>query len=508
MKQNNDNEIMFLPQSMKVNGEKLPENRVADFYIEEKDKGGKLLSSNLKIQDLKSHEKITVLIKASRAQHFNKEYKQKISVQKDQVQIGNMSVDVEGIPSEDKGEANADDEADSNKKEVGASVDNTTKKVDEKLKVSVEDKNKPTSKTELEKAEQPVTEAEKQPEKEAAKQGNAEVQAASENASKVQIQTGDKQGFGDPLYSVIAAGNLVQTGNVTLGLTDNYYTRQSVGGKINKKAVDVDNDDTTFNSSTGAFPNIPAGSKVKKAYLFWTAAMSIPTYANEYKVSDEEVRQPVKMKMGNKEYTEVSADSIRQAKLLPYIANYAGGYSGDGYVAFADVTNVIAKQGISQTVTVANVPQIKYEKGSGYYWGNWNLILVYENYKETVKDMKIWEGLVAQKSTAWADINVNKINTPKEGAFKAKFSYFSSQGDPADHDGYAYDYGEYDFGLGYQKLKNINGKDNDVNDSSMTEVQVDGTNEFVTKNIRDITQIGQIHLVQIFIRIILRDQSK
>ncbi|WP_270421793.1 isopeptide-forming domain-containing fimbrial protein, partial [Bacillus mobilis] len=481
MKQNNDNEIMFLPQSMKVNGEKLPENRVADFYIEEKDKGGKLLSSNLKIQDLKSHEKITVLIKASRAQHFNKEYKQKISVQKDQVQIGNMSVDVEGIPSEDKGEANADDEADSNKKEVGASVDNTTKKVDEKLKVSVEDKNKPTSKTELEKAEQPVTEAEKQPEKEAAKQGNAEVQAASENASKVQIQTGDKQGFGDPLYSVIAAGNLVQTGNVTLGLTDNYYTRQSVGGKINKKAVDVDNDDTTFNSSTGAFPNIPAGSKVKKAYLFWTAAMSIPTYANEYKVSDEEVRQPVKMKMGNKEYTEVSADSIRQAKLLPYIANYAGGYSGDGYVAFADVTNVIAKQGISQTVTVANVPQIKYEKGSGYYWGNWNLILVYENYKETVKDMKIWEGLVAQKSTAWADINVNKINTPKEGAFKAKFSYFSSQGDPADHDGYAYDYGEYDFGLGYQKLKNINGKDNDVNDSSMTEVQVDGTNEFVTK---------------------------
>ncbi|MBJ6949362.1 hypothetical protein JG666_19045, partial [Vibrio cholerae] len=98
-----------------------------------------------------------------------------------------------------------------------------------------------------------------------------------------------------------------------------------------------------------------------------------------------------------------------------------------------------------------------------------------------VKDMKIWEGLVSQKSTAWTDISVNKINTPKEGAFKAKFSYFSSQGDPAENDGYAWDYGEYDFGLGYQKLKNINGKETDVNDSSMTEVQVDGTNEFVTK---------------------------
>ncbi|MGR4030840.1 cell surface protein, partial [Bacillus sp. ZZQ-131] len=283
-----------------------------------------------------------------------------------------------------------------------------------------------------------------------------------------------------PLYSTIASGNLVQTGNVTLGLTTDHYGRQSMGYKTNKMTVDVDNEDSTFNSSTGAFPNIPAGSKVKKAYLFWTAAMGTVTSTNvNQRVSDNDVRQPVKMKMGNKEYAEVSADSIRKADYLPYISNYSG--SGAGYVAYADVTNVIAQQGISQTLTVANVPQIKDVTGGGYYWGNWNLILVYENYKETVKDMKIWEGLVSQKSTAWTDISVNKINTPKEGAFKAKFSYFSSQGDPAEKDGYAYDYGEYDFGAGYIKIKNINGKDNDANDSSMTEVQVDGTNEFVTK---------------------------
>ncbi|HDX9552172.1 TPA: DUF11 domain-containing protein [Bacillus thuringiensis] len=487
MKQNNDNEIMFLPQSMKVNGEELSENKVADFYVEEKDKGGKLLSSNLKIQDLKSHEKMTVLIKASRAQHFNKEYKQKISVQKNQVQIGTMSVDVEGIPSEDKVEANADDEADSSKKEVGSPVDNATNKADEKLKASMEDKNKRVLKTEIEKEKQPVAKDEKQLEKEqkqspvAAKQSDTEVQAASENASQVQIQTGDKQGFGDPLYSTIAAGNLVQTGNTTLGLVDEKtrYGRQSLGYRTDKYTVNVDKVDGNFNSSTGAFPKIPAGSKVKKAYLFWTAAMGLPGNIADRKVTEDQVRQPVKIKIGNKGYSEVSADSIRKADYLPYISNYSG--SGAGYVAYADVTSVIAQQGISQTVTVANVPQIKDETGGGYYWGNWNLILVYENYKETVKDIKVWEGLVSQKSTAWTDISVNKINTPKEGAFKAKFSYFSSQGDPAENDGYAYDYGEYDFGLGYQKFKNINGKDNDVNDSSMTEVQVDGTNEFVTK---------------------------
>ncbi|MDM8360295.1 isopeptide-forming domain-containing fimbrial protein [Bacillus thuringiensis] len=484
IKQNNENEITFPSQSVKVNGEKLPENKVADFYVEEKDKGGKILSSNLKIQDLKSHEKMTVLIKARRAQHFNKEYKQKISVQKDQLQIGSMSVDVEGLPSEDKLEANTDDEVDSSKKAIGSTTDSKTKEVDGKLKVSVEDKNKPTQKTEIEKVQQSEAEEQLKEEKKqsplAVKQSDAEVQAASENASKVQIQTGDKQGFGDPLYSIITAGNLVQTGNVTLGLTTDHYGRQSMGYKTNKMTVNVDNDDSTFNSSTGAFPNIPAGSKVKKAYLFWTAAMGTVTSTNvNQRVSDNDVRQPVKMKMGNKEYAEVSADSIRKADYLPYISNYSG--SGAGYVAYADVTNVIAQQGISQTLTVANVPQIKDVAGGGYYWGNWNLILVYENYKETVKDMKIWEGLVSQKSTAWTDISVNKINTPKEGAFKAKFSYFSSQGDPAEKDGYAYDYGEYDFGAGYIKIKNINGKDNDANDSSMTEVQVDGTNEFVTK---------------------------
>ncbi len=36
LKQNNENEITFPSQSVKVNGEKLPENKVADFYVEEK----------------------------------------------------------------------------------------------------------------------------------------------------------------------------------------------------------------------------------------------------------------------------------------------------------------------------------------------------------------------------------------------------------------------------------------------------------------------------------------
>lgn len=52
-----------------------------------------------------------------------------------------MSVDVEGLPSEEKLEANTDDEADSSKKAIGSTTDSKLKEVDGKLKVSVEDKN-------------------------------------------------------------------------------------------------------------------------------------------------------------------------------------------------------------------------------------------------------------------------------------------------------------------------------------------------------------------------------
>ena len=74
-----------------------------------------------------------------------------------------MSVDVEGIPSEDKVEANTDDEADSSKKEIGSPADAKSKEVDGKLKVSAGDKNKPTANTEL--VKQPVDKDEKKLEK-------------------------------------------------------------------------------------------------------------------------------------------------------------------------------------------------------------------------------------------------------------------------------------------------------------------------------------------------------
>lgn len=60
-----------------------------------------------------------------------------------------MFVDVEGIFFEEKVVVNVDEEVDSSKKEVGLLVNNIIKKVDEKLKVFVEDKNNFILKIEL-----------------------------------------------------------------------------------------------------------------------------------------------------------------------------------------------------------------------------------------------------------------------------------------------------------------------------------------------------------------------
>lgn len=104
--------------------------------------------------------------------------------------------------------------------------------------------------------------------------------------------------------------------------------------------VDVDNDDSIFNLLIGVFFIIFVGSKVKKVYLFWIVVMGMLIYLfKEYRVSDVDVREFVKMKMGNKGYVEVSVDSIWKVDYLLYILNYLG--VGVGYVVYVDVINVI-----------------------------------------------------------------------------------------------------------------------------------------------------------------------
>ena len=268
---------------------------------------------------------------------------------------------------------------------------------------------------------------------------------------------------------------------MTLGLEKDQYTRGSMGRRTDKAVVNVDNDPMTFNSSTGVLPPIPKNSKLKKAYLFWTAAMGTKGYGAGMGVSDAEVQQPVKIKSEGESYKEVFPESIRKDTGLPFIGSYYAGYNGDAYVAYADVTNAVQDYNFDKPITVANIPQIKKMGGTGYHWGNWNLITVYENPKETVKDVQIWEGLITQKGYSWTHINIKNIDTPKEGNFKAKFSYYASNGTPAENDSYGKDYATYDLGKGEVNVKNHLGNKEDANDGSMTEIQSDGTNELVTR---------------------------
>ena len=463
--------IQFNKDSLTVNGKKLIGDEVDAFYKEEKMVDRNRNSTNILIPNIKGNENIEIVIDAK---ELHEGQFPTVMIEQNGKEIGRMRIQEKVLVGEKEEKEEKVVEEQEKKEEKEEKVVEEQEKKEEKKEKVVEEQEKKE-----EKKEKVVEEQEKKEEK---KEKVVEEQEQVEKhlfANTIPLKPSG--GFDAPIYEQRLKGNLVQTGNMTLGLEKDWYTRGSMGRRMDKAVVNIDNDPTTFNSSTGVLPPVQKNSKVKKAYLFWTGAMGAKGYLDGKSLSDEEIQQPVKIKSEDGSYKEVFPESIRKDIGLPYIGSYFAGYNGDAYVAYADVTQKIGDYNLNKPITVANIPQLSNLNGTGYYWGNWNLIVVYENQKETVKDVQVWEGLITQKGYDWTRIHIKNINTPKEGNFKAKFSYFASNGTPAEKDPYGKDYATYDFGKGEVQVANYLGNREDANDASMTEIQADGTNELVTQ---------------------------
>ncbi|HFK1722424.1 MULTISPECIES: isopeptide-forming domain-containing fimbrial protein [Bacillus] len=484
--------IHFIKQSFTINGKKLIGDEVDTFYKEEKLAGSNMYARNIQGLHIKSKESIDIVIGAK---ELNKEQSPKVIIEQNGQEVGHLFIqnkvftEEKGTKDEKEQKIREEDKEKTIKeeKQKGREEDKEQTVKEEKQEIREEDKEQ-TVKEEKQEVREEDKEQTVKEEKQEIKEENKEklevVEEKKQDENLVfsnSIPVKPNGGFDTPIYEERLKGNLVQTGNVTLGLEKDRYTRGSMGRRTDKYIVNVDNDKSTFNSSTGVLPPVPQSGKVKKAYLFWTAAMGAKGYLDGKSITDLQIQQPVKIKSEDGSYKDVFPNSIRKEVGLPYIGSYFAGYNGDAYVAYADVTNAIEDYNLNKPITVANIPQLSNTNGTGYYWGNWNLIVVYEDPKETVKDMQVWEGLITQRGYDWTHINIKNINTPKEGNFKAKFSYYASNGTPAENDVYGKDYATYDFGKGKVNVKNHLGNAEDANDGSMTEIQTDGTNELVTK---------------------------
>jgi uncharacterized DUF497 family protein len=212
------------------------------------------------------------------------------------------------------------------------------------------------------------------------------------------------------------------------------YNERTVKNKINDecnmKYIDIDNDESTFSSSSADLVvDNKSSKKIIYAGLYWSATYLYEsgkmTKSKKFKAINDkrEAFDKVKIKLPNQEeYSDIKGELI-----------YDGIEDKDfkesaPYVMFADITEmVINSKNPFGTYTVAN---IKSTTGmiSGGVSGGWSIFFIYEDLKMTGKYITTYDGFagITDKSL---DINFSGFQTLPEGKVNAKIACVALEGD-------------------------------------------------------------------------------
>ncbi|MDQ7047955.1 MAG: putative Ig domain-containing protein [Sulfurovum sp.] len=226
------------------------------------------------------------------------------------------------------------------------------------------------------------------------------------------------------------------------------------------KYIDVDDDNSTWNSSSANF-TLPdtyddsISNGVLWAGLFWQGAAhhrnsgfkqrrAEPQGAgfNYVDVTSDKsyniVASPAKnisIKIGTGLYYPVEANRLNYDE--------EHGISGGYYAAFADITSIIQGQNLTKgthTVTVANITSTEgRENGVGNY-GGWSLVIIYKddphNEQSTPRNISIYQGFKVINGDGTDpfpgrvhEIDITDFKLPEEGAIEAKLSIFAGEGE-------------------------------------------------------------------------------
>ncbi|MFG3150710.1 DUF3344 domain-containing protein [Streptomyces sp. NPDC048219] len=151
---------------------------------------------------------------------------------------------------------------------------------------------------------------------------------------------------------------------------------QGVNGAFDMSYVDVDDDPNTYNSSR-AEVRLPAGSRVTYARLYWGGNLRV----GEQKPSEDNGRVLIAEPGGA--YKELLADTLVGHRVTDTV---------DAFQASADVTGLVRDSGPGlYTVAQINVAAGRSTAGA---WGGWTLVVAYENAKEPLRHLSLWDGFV------------------------------------------------------------------------------------------------------------------
>ncbi|WP_372754518.1 immunoglobulin-like domain-containing protein [Mariniflexile sp.] len=240
-------------------------------------------------------------------------------------------------------------------------------------------------------------------------------------------------------------GDFTMIGNTNLKLAGyTYPTSQSNWNDM--EYVDIDNDDSTLNSSSAFLTfstengAIPDCSKIIYAGLYWTgrAFGDNQTDTETFTVTKQISTGATVTKSYNKRkvsikgplastYTEVTASGI---------AFPTNGEDRNMYSAYADVTSYVRQNGIGNYFVADIALREGNPDGTGFY-GGWGLVVVYENSKMKWRDITVFDGhAYVPTGIASRTLDVTGFNAVQNGNVNLKLGVMAGEGDIA----YAGDY--------------------------------------------------------------------
>lgn len=174
----------------------------------------------------------------------------------------------------------------------------------------------------------------------------------------------------------------------------------------NMTYVDIDSDSSTFDSSSADL-NIPAGSTVVFAGLYWSGISA--------NTARTQVLFKTPLSFG---YSTVTASTLDTSS-----------FRTNSYQGFADVTSQVAAAG-NGTYMLANVQA---DTGTGNY-AAWGLIVVYKNNSLSLRNLAVYDGFQLV-NTQTINIPVSGFLTPLSGPVNTRLGALTYEGDrPAVND--------------------------------------------------------------------------
>jgi uncharacterized repeat protein (TIGR01451 family) len=240
-------------------------------------------------------------------------------------------------------------------------------------------------------------------------------------------------------FSVASTYNIKGDSRI-IGNTNMCYNNGGVCGDpgnarnndINMMYSDPDANVTIFNSSS-ALLDLPSGSIIKSAKLYWQGYL-----VDENDATKESARSII-FSTPNNPYQTIMSDDYNWV----YFTSGRFYYQGS-----ADVKNLVVSGG-EGSYTVSNIVSELGQPIGGSY-GAWALVIVYENSAETLKNITVfdgYQGIVTSgdqtSATDYANANgcpqtgtgnsmtipLTGFLTPTKGAVKSSLSIFAGEGD-------------------------------------------------------------------------------